>query len=220
MDITKVALIVLFTVLFVILLAVIIRPYVNRKRERMIYQMVNDITGILGNRTYADFGTLLGAYRDDGVIKDDMDGDLAILRPDAEGCLTDLQTQLDKTKYTVEIDPLKIKVWIKGTQVGCDIGIYEVDAGKTTLTRQTFTIPYNKVFPLKLTHWGKDTVGLYIPNDPEWYLEYEYGPTWKVPRPGDKGREASDQGKWGYSEMYAKGYKLLASLTGIPLLWK
>lgn len=220
MDILRIAAIAVAILVLLVVVAIIVRPHVNRKREKMIYQMVNDITNVLGNRAYADFGTLLGAYRDDGVIKDDMDGDLAILRSDADSCLADLKEKLDKSKYTVDIDPLKIKVWIKGTSVGCDIGIYEVDPGKTTLTRQTFTIPYNKVFPLKLTHWGKENAPLYIPNDPEWYLVYEYGSTWNVPRPGDKGREAADQGKWGYSEMYAKGYKLLASLTGIPLLWK
>lgn len=209
------------TVVFIIAfigLVYFIRPRVNRKRERMIYQMVNDITIILGSRTYADFGTLLGAYRDDGVIKDDMDGDLAILRADERSCFSDLKAKLDPNKYSIDRDPLKIKVWVKGTSVGCDIGIYDSDG--TKLARQTFNIPYNRVFPLKLTHWGKDNAPLYIPNDPQWYLEYEYGPTWNIPRSGDKGREAADQGKWGYSEIYSTGYKAIATLAGIPLLWK
>jgi len=221
MSPVKLALIVIVVLIVgVILLSWIIRPWVNQKREKLIYQMVNDVSKALGPKTYADFGTLLGAYRDGGVIKDDMDGDMAILDSDQDACFALLQQQLDPKKYSLDRDPLKLKVWIKGTSIGCDIAIYTLDATKTNLTRQTFTIPYNKVFPLQTMTWGPDKVNINIPADPVWYLEYEYGPTWNVPRPGDKGREAADQNKLSYSPLYGQVYKSIASLAGIPLLMK
>lgn len=204
----------------IVLISIIIRPFVNRKRENLIYQMVNDISSILGPKVYSDFGTLLGAYRDGGVIKDDMDGDLAILRSDVDDCYRMLQKSLNPDKYILDRDPLKLKVWVRGTCVGCDIAIYNIDPTKTVLTRQSFTIPYAKVFPLKQITWGQKYLPINIPNDPEWYLEYQYGPTWKVPRPGDKGREAADQKKMNYSWLYGWVYKSLASLAGLPLLLK
>lgn len=213
--------IVVTVILVLIAFAWFIRPFVNRKREELIYTMVNDITKILSDskiNVYADFGTLLGAYRDGGVIHDDMDGDLAILRKDEESSYTALSKNLDPNKYSLVRDPAKLKVWIKGTSVGCDIAIY--DEKETNLTRQTFTIPYGKVFPLKTISWGKNKVNINIPRDPEWYLEYEYGSTWNVPRSGDKGREGVDKGQIKYSKVYSYVYKLGAALAGVPLLFK
>ena len=210
-------------ILIIILIVVVsyaIRPLVNRKREQLIYKMVNDTTTTLtkgGIKTYADFGTLLGAYRDGGVIKNDLDGDIAILREDADKAFNLLKSFL--SSYTVTMDPLKIKVWVKGTNIGCDVAIYE-NSNNNVLTRQTFSIPYLKVFPLKTITWGPDKVPINIPADTEWYLEYQYGPTWKIPRPGDKGKEGKDKGDWNYSYLYSKGYEIGATLTGIPLLFK
>jgi hypothetical protein len=202
-----------------ILVVYLLRPFVNRKREQLIYQMTNDITSVLHTKTYADFGTLLGAYRDNGVIKDDMDGDLAIIDQDQDTCYNLLQSNLDK-KYSLTRDSLKLKVWLKGTSIGCDIGIYNLDKDNDILTRQTFVIPYNKVFPLKTISWGSKNIPINIPNDPEWYLRYQYGETWKISRPGDKGKEGIDQGNWNYSFLYGNMYKFIATLAGLPLLLK
>jgi hypothetical protein len=94
------------------------------------------------------------------------------------------------------------------------------DKDNDILTRQTFVIPYNKVFPLKTISWGSKNIPINIPNDPEWYLRYQYGETWKIPRPGDKGKEGIDQGNWNYSFLYGNMYKFIATLAGLPLLLK
>ena len=203
-------------ILTVILVAWLVRPYVNEKRGKLIYTMVNDITSILGPKCYADFGTLLGAYRDGGVIKDDTDGDLAILKDDEDESFQKLVQGLNSKKYSIVRDPLKIKVWIRNTNLGCDVGIYTPNANN--LTRQTFVIPQSKVFPLKTIPWGPNKVSINIPNDPKWYLEYEYGSTWNIPRTGDKGKEALDKGQQSYNKVYGELYKVVTSIAGIPLL--
>ena len=147
---------------------------------------------------WLDCGSCLGAYRYGGIIPWDEDIDVAVLLPDFDNVLCAL-SHLDPKKYLVQDwsgrDHPKsyIKVFLREARTCIDIYHFAIDPKAQQvryilslenhifvpewwrIRERRFTIPtpFAEVFPLKKALF--DGVEVFLPNDPEKYLQRRYG---------------------------------------------
>jgi len=147
---------------------------------------------------WLDCGSCLGAYRYGGIIPWDGDIDIAVLLPDFDNVLCCL-SRLDPKEYLIQDwssrDHPKsfIKVFMRNTGTGIDIYHFDIDPEgqelRYILSLETHTFfpewwkirerrfkvptPFTDVFPLKRALF--DGLEVFLPNNPERYLQQRYG---------------------------------------------
>ena len=100
--------------LFLHLVPLVLVVNVFRKKNRILFQMMNDVTSILKKENveyFLDYGTLLGITRDKNIIWNDNDIDLGSTA-DVDHISKILGQNLPKSLYRIQIRP------------GVGIGIY------------------------------------------------------------------------------------------------
>ena len=166
--------------------------------EKKALQEISFLLTKAGIPWWIDCGTCLGAYRYGGVIPWDEDIDIAVLEPDFD-LVRRVLLQLDPQKYLVQdwsgrSNPQNFfKIYIRQTNRLIDIYHFAIDP-KTQMLRyilfcedssvfpewvkireRRFTVPtpFSTVFPLKKTLF--DGVEVFLPQNPEAYLQRYYG---------------------------------------------
>ncbi len=164
-------------------------------------KLLKEIISLLNQEKIAwwvDCGTCLGTFRYGGIIPWDGDIDIAVLSPDFENVRRVLN-QLDPVKYLVEDWSTRshpqsyIKVFIRDKNSLIDIYHFEILPEKRQIKyilaletnmffpewwkirERRFTPPvsFDTVFPLKKSLF--DGIEVFIPADPEKYLQRYYG---------------------------------------------
>jgi len=200
----------------------VIEPEINCKRQIILRNMMVDVSDTLQKHDveyWADFGTLLGVYRDQDVIMGDRDVDLAIPRSEEDKAWQAIQ-ELKAQGYSITRDAVKLKVWksTNGVWFGCDICIYDEDKDNDQcFVRHTFMMEKSWIYPLKKLMYRGHHIN--VPGNTEKYLEYEYGETWRVPRKEDKGREGNDKGEH-YNQYKSYVFGWGGAWKDIPLLYQ
>jgi phosphorylcholine metabolism protein LicD len=154
---------------------------------------------------WVDRGTCMGTYRYGGIIPWDLDLDIAILTTDFENAQSAL-AKLDPEKYAVrdwssrEHPHSSMKVYIRETTSWIDIYCHKVDPANKQMTvifslennifftqackiyESRYVVPqeFSTVFPLRKANF--DGVAVFIPNNPEKYLQKYYGENLAPPR--------------------------------------
>lgn len=147
---------------------------------------------------WLDCGSCLGAYRYGGVIPWDEDIDIAVLLPDFDNILAALR-ELDPTRYIVEdwssrdYPKSYIKIFPRNASTCLDIYHFALNPDQTHLVyllsmesnvflpewwkirerRFTVPTPIEEIFPLKTATF--DGISVYLPQNPERYLQRRYG---------------------------------------------
>eukprot|EP00775_Hariotina_reticulata_P002323 gene2323-2631_t len=166
----------------------------RRRNLRHLVRHVAPVLDDLGVQYWADFGTLLGMYRENDVILYDNDADLVVFNPNWDQLLADLRQRLRGCRvfFVVPSEDTSIK-WIR---VMAGVGIMDLVAipqGHGNLC----DIPKDLIFPLGTMKFRGVAVSVPV-NVPD-VLRYRYGETFMIPRYMDKGRDCVEQGK-----LYAK----------------
>jgi len=180
------------------------RKKINVK-ERMrvlneLYSMVTDISNEINVKSFLLYGSLLGQQRNNQLICYDFDIDMGIISTDFNKLYTALKNKINTTKYSIEYNDnfcygKKIQIIDKNTTLNLDIDIFEKQPNgsfKRDLNYVCFLflkymlnqcnkrdIPHDWLFPLKpVSFLGKN---VYIPNNPNAFLECEYGKEYLTP---------------------------------------
>lgn len=164
-------------------------------------ELLRDVAFLLNQAKipwWVDCGTCLGAYRYGGVIPWDEDIDVAVLLPDFHNVLAVLKN-LDPKKYLVqdwssrEHPNSYIKIYVPQTGTYIDIYHYEIipeikqiryllslennlflfERWKIRERRFKAPVSFETVFPLRKADF--DGVEVFVPNDPQRYLQRFYG---------------------------------------------
>ena len=158
-----------------------------------MFKNINNLCQINNIKIFLLYGTLLGKIRDDKIICYDYDLDLGIKTEDFNKVKNILETNLDKSKYKIEIVNNYFIKYLKivdvETKLNCDIfsfknnskevwrivpGFFSKYYGKECRVK----FPINWLYPLKKTTFlGQQT---YIPNNSHKLLECYYK-DYKIP---------------------------------------
>ncbi|MCR5502326.1 MAG: hypothetical protein K6F53_04915 [Lachnospiraceae bacterium] len=183
-------------------------PKIKKEAKRVLTQMnglkylaqVNEKLGELDLISFADFGTLLGIVRENGLLKNDLDVDVGVLALSDEVFAKVEQTLsgmgFHKHKEITIRGAIKKQAYRKH-HVTVDIEYYFPDADSALMYCYLFYIPPDstdydhrkcviKKCP-RVTETEKVSIHrqtVLIPRNPEKILEYKYGTNWKIP---DKG---------------------------------
>lgn len=168
------------------------------QEEKEAFQAIAEALNRANIAWWVDCGTLLGTYRYGGVIPWDCDIDIALLLPDFDNVVSALSS-LDPSLYTVQdwSGRSRPKSYLK---VACHkkaavLDLYFFDILPETqevkyilsleghtffpewwhIRESRFTVPtpFSVVFPLKKAMF--DGIEVFIPQDPEKYLQMRYG---------------------------------------------
>ncbi len=168
------------------------------KKEKEALKEIATLLNQAGIPWWVDCGTCLGVYRHGGVIPWDGDIDIAVLLPDHDNVRRAL-TGLDPKKYIVQdwsgrLNPQNyFKVFIQETGTLVDIYHFKIHPENRTIQyllslessslfpewwkirERRFKIPasFTDVFPLK--KGMLDGIEVFMPNNPEKYLQRCYG---------------------------------------------
>lgn len=168
------------------------------QEEKKAFQEIIHLLNQANIAWWVDCGTCLGAYRYGGVIPWDEDVDIAVLVDDFENVRRALNA-LDPKKYLVQdwssrdFPNSYIKVYIRKTSNLIDIYHFKPNFETKTLQyilsleenvfftewwkirERRFTVPvaFDTVFPLKKADF--DGIEVFVPNNPEKYLQRIYG---------------------------------------------
>eukprot|EP00878_Enallax_costatus_P002582 GHUV01002764.1.p1 GENE.GHUV01002764.1~~GHUV01002764.1.p1 ORF type:complete len:300 (+),score=73.73 GHUV01002764.1:902-1801(+) len=108
--------------------------HLRRRNLRHLVKQVAPVLDDLGVQYFADFGTLLGMYREKDIILYDNDADFVVLNPDWDTLLETLRDRLKpkgfRVFYVVPSEDRSIK-WIR---VVSGVGIMDLYGGFTDLT--------------------------------------------------------------------------------------
>lgn len=209
----------LFLAFLIFLLEVVLDDPVCHTRRRVLRQLFLDTTEAFDQKQvpyWADFGTLLGVYRDRDIIIGDRDVDLALMKADQERAWQALQP-LRKKGYRLENTGIKLNVWRKAgfTELRSEIMFYQ-DVEQNSIRESILTFSRDLVFPLKQHRWWGRMI--LVPQRTEDYLVAEYGDTWKIPRDGDKGKEGEAKGQ-SYNKVVSKVKRWSSTLADSVFLW-
>lgn len=173
----------------------------RRRNLRHLVKVVAPVLDDLGVEYWADFGTLLGMYREKDIILHDNDADIVVLNPDWDALLAQLKAALPgyKVFFVVPSEDKSIR-WIRvlsGVGVMDLYGGYGSPGDKHVGIPQGHgdlcDIPSDLVFPLATMKFKGAAVS--VPGDVPGVLQHRYGETFMIPRYMDKGRDSIEQGK-------------------------
>lgn len=155
----------------------------SEKKTKIITELYNYVIFFLneiGAVYWLDYGTLLGYFRENGIIKHDNDIDLALLEDQYQlilqnkNCLDKHVTFMDKSKCN---GAPKIKLNYKGFD--CDLYFYKKTDNfiqsleDSVWQNETQRIDSNIIIPLKTEEFLGHRI--YVPNETKKYLETIYG---------------------------------------------
>jgi len=159
------------------------KHYTDKKLVLKLYQLMKDFDEILGKndiKYWIEGGTLLGAVRNEGIIKFDDDLDIDIMRED-EIKFQDLIPEFEKLGYSINQQYIYI-ICHKHKHPCLDVFVTHRRGDKTTYSsipiRNTFPNSFfnmNELFPLKKYKFGN--IEVYGPKSAKPYLDRQY-PEW------------------------------------------
>jgi hypothetical protein len=178
-------------------------------RRRALRRLLLDtcpVLDALSTRYYVDFGTLLGLHREKDVILHDNDADVVLLEPDFDALLPRLAEALPQFRVCSVVPSEDASVrWLRviAGPLGAPVGVMDLYGGWRSECGKHIGIPQGHgdlcdvpaslVLPLGRMRWRG--ANLACPADVEGVLAHRYGPSWRVPRYMDKGRDEVEQGK-------------------------
>ena len=165
-----------------IYLAVLPGSYQSRKIEilQYLFKAINELLKKTGEDYWLDFGTLLGNYREKGIIPHDIDVDFGMHERSYQKVLQIKNTLPSSIRfYDTSKSHRGPKVYFSYKGFDVDIYFYE-DLGESLRSyensrypNETSPIPKHLIFPLqKGTHLNEST---FTPAHPKAYLEHVYG---------------------------------------------
>lgn len=175
--------------------------HLRRRNLRHLVKIVSPVLDDMGIQYWADFGTLLGMYREKDIILHDNDADIVLLDPDWDALLPKLRSALPGCRVFTVVPSEDASIrWIR---VLSGVGVMDLYGGYYTPGAPTVSIPQGHgdlcdvpaglVFPLgRMTFQG---TSVSVPGDVTGVLTHRYGETFMVPRYMDKGRDSVEQGK-------------------------
>ena len=160
------------------------------RKGDLVITDVHKVLSKLGNMFFVDAGTLIGIYRDGHLLKRDMDVDMGIIAKDQDDVLRIRKFLMDngfelkivfstpKNGYIQDaFDYLGIRVdmcyFIQESDATSCYVLYEGNR----IIKMTFT----KIEKVQQYKYKNQIV--FIPENPDKYLEERYGKSWKVPDP-------------------------------------
>lgn len=169
-----------------------VTPLIDARRQRLLRRCLIEICDVLnahGVDYWCDFGTLLGYYRDQDVIRSDYDIDLCLLAEE-RSTLIALAPAFKTRGYTLNdsngTTKLVIRLVHDRSGYFADMYIYRPDGPTARSTfRSVEDIPLGLVSDrVSVTFLGGT---IRVPRDIEPVLVHRYGPGFRVPRRGDQG---------------------------------
>jgi hypothetical protein len=145
---------------------------------------------------WMDYGTLLGAVRNGGLIPHDKDADIGVYMTDWERIIA-LMPKLEELGFDVVIKDRRLGRYAAGNSIKVRLSAvnhtnvdifpwYEKKPGQ--FSRHNFVsvdmfkgrdFPGDKLEPIGLLEYEGHS--LPAPADPEWFCAHRYGPNWRVP---------------------------------------
>jgi hypothetical protein len=185
-----------------------VEAYKNLRR-RALRRLLLDVCPVLDALSashFVDFGTLLGLHRERDVILHDNDADVVVLEPDFDALMPLLKAALPQFRVC-EVRPSEDATvrWLRvvAGPLGAPLGVMDLYGGWRSACGARIEIPMGHgdacdvdaklVVPTGRLRWRG--CSLACPRDVEGVLVHRYGPTWRVPRYMDKGRDEVEQGK-------------------------
>lgn len=173
----------------------------RRKLLRDIFMTVVPILNEMKVEYWADFGTLLGLFREGDLILHDNDVDIVLLNPAWDVIIRGLRRSLAKKAYHIKVTKTTDKetgkqyTWVRVWGLfGAFADLYSAELCNgdemIKLYNEGLKIPKSFVLP---TH-RMDFKGLRVnvPCNVEGVLEYRYGDDYMVPKYMDKGRDEEE----------------------------
>ncbi|KAF6252835.1 hypothetical protein COO60DRAFT_494285 [Scenedesmus sp. NREL 46B-D3] len=105
--------------------------HLRRHNLRSLVRHVAPVLDQMGVRYFADFGTLLGMYREKDIIFYDNDADFVVLDPDWDGLLQGLRRRLPRSCRAFFVAPSEDRS-IKWIRVMTGVGIMDLYGGFTS----------------------------------------------------------------------------------------
>ncbi len=154
-------------------------------------KVLDDLTNECGLDAYLAYGCLLGAVRDGKMIGHDSDSDVAFLSKydhpfdiireckEAELKMRSLGWQI------IRMSSANFKVWVplpNGKRAGIDVfGSFHIGDHFHIMASLRGTLDRDAIVPFSTV--TLEGIELPAPRDPERFLAFTYGPTWRVPDP-------------------------------------
>jgi hypothetical protein len=188
----RVAYLLLAPVAIVILLWAI-TPLVDAYRRRALRRCLPGVCGVLNSHGidyWCDFGSLLGYHRDGDVIWGDKDADLCIHASEKENVMR-LEVAFGEAGYwlTDKGGDAKKLVRVYDRRTNYYVDIYPFDR-EGEMLRSVLSAGDDVPARLVARRVEAPFLGgtIRVPEDVEALVAYRYGPDYRTPRRGDKGR--------------------------------
>lgn len=165
----------------------------SKKCLFMLQSILSEYSGI--ELFFVMYGTLLGIYRDNKLIRGDMDIDIGIFLKGGIIDISSFRKYMRKNKvelrHSFEVDQLGViqdTFILKGVRIdvaylrhdnNCDISYLTYD-DRNELNK-VLLFPFHKIEKTRNYNFEDNMVR--IPYDPEQYLEDTYGSNWRTPDP-------------------------------------
>lgn len=154
-------------------------------------KVLDDLNDRCGVDAYLAYGCLLGAVRDGQMIGHDSDADVAFLSRHTHPFDIIRETRRAEKKMrglgwqVVRMSAANFKVWVpmpNGKRAGIDVfGSFHIGDHFHITGSMRGRLPREAIMPLGSV--VLEGIELAAPADPERFLAYTYGPSWRVPDP-------------------------------------